>query len=98
AVYWDQWYLNANPGPFYPCTTSTGPVPTFDTDQNSQSPSSNTRNNSLLTAFNLTPSSSYTCITDGGQISWNAATHALTLAGTIFIDGSAYIQNGALNT
>jgi Tfp pilus assembly protein PilX len=33
-----------------------------------------------------------------GEISWNATTKNLTITGTIFIDGSAKISNGALNT
>src|SRR6185436_6727249 len=57
-----------------------------------------TRNNSVATAFNLTPASSYTCRNANGELSWNATTHTLTVAGTIFIDGSAYIQNGAVNS
>ena len=33
-----------------------------------------------------------------GQLSWNATTKTLTAKGTIYIDGSAKIANGALNT
>jgi Tfp pilus assembly protein PilX len=33
-----------------------------------------------------------------GELSWNATTKTLTVAGTIYIDGSAKISNGALNT
>jgi hypothetical protein len=33
-----------------------------------------------------------------GEIAWNATTKTLTVAGTIFIDGSAKISNGAVNT
>ena len=46
----------------------------------------------------LTPSSSYSCKTAVGELSWNASTHMLTTNGTIFIDGSAQVQNGAVNT
>jgi hypothetical protein len=50
----------------------------------------------------LTPSSSYTCrigpsASPTGQLSWNASTKVLTVAGTIFIDGSVKFGNGALN-
>jgi Tfp pilus assembly protein PilX len=163
------WYENAIPGPSQSCTTSSGTVPTFDTNYPS-------RDNSVSTVFDLTPTSSYTCrvgrgasttlssalnatqttitigsatgfpsssfririddedmtvtagfgtttwtVTRGvngttaathatgqtvtqddagtsGEISWNATTKNLTLTGTIFIDGSAKISNGALNT
>lgn len=99
VVYWDQWYLNGAPGPYYPCTTSSGPVPVFDNDQGTIATASVAhRNNSVVTPFNLTPSSSYTCKNAIGELSWNAATHVLTVAGTIFIDGSAYIDNGAVNS
>ena len=33
-----------------------------------------------------------------GELSWNATTKTLTVKGTIFIDGSAKVTNGALNT
>jgi Tfp pilus assembly protein PilX len=99
TVDWEPWYLNANPGPYYPCLTTIGTPPTFDNDQGSpSSPNAAKRNNSLSTVQNLTPTSSYTCQGSGGELSWNATTHVLTANGTIFIDGSATIQNGAVNT
>ncbi|MDX6511651.1 MAG: hypothetical protein QOE36_1155 [Gaiellaceae bacterium] len=97
VVYWDSWYLNASPGPYFPCQTSSGSVPTFDTDQGATANIAK-RNNSVSTAFNLTPGSSYTCKNPNGEISWNASTKTLTVDGTIFIDGSAYIQNGSVNS
>jgi hypothetical protein len=48
------WYENAIPGPSQSCTTSTGTPPTFDNNYPS-------RDNSVSTVFDLTPSSSYTC-------------------------------------
>ena len=45
-------------------------------------------NDSVLTTFNLTPAASYTCSTAQGELSWNAATRVLKVAGTIFIDGN----------
>ena len=33
-----------------------------------------------------------------GELSWNATTKTLTVKGTIYIDGSAKVANGALNT
>jgi len=71
----------------------------FDNDQGSPSaPNAAKRNNSLSTVQNLTPTSSYTCQGSAGELSWNATTRVLTVNGTIFIDGSATIQNGAVNT
>ena len=44
--------------------------------------------------FNLTPpGQDYTCLTRRGQLSWKSATRTLTIRGTIFIDGSAVIEN-----
>jgi len=74
------WYTVSSPGPLNPCTTSSGTPPTFDNDT--------TMNNSVLTTFNLTPAASYTCTTPQGQLSYNAATRVLTIAGTVFIDGN----------
>ena len=48
------WYENAIPGPASSCTTSSGTPPTFDNNYP-------TRDNSVTTPFDLTPSSSYTC-------------------------------------
>jgi Tfp pilus assembly protein PilV len=96
---WDSWYLNSNPGPYYPCLTQSGTLPTFDNDQGSAaSPNLAKRNNSIPTVQDLTPSTSYTCQGSAGELSWNATTKVLTANGTIFIDGSAQIQNGAVNT
>jgi hypothetical protein len=89
-----EWYENAIPGPSQPCTTFSGTPPTFDNNYPN-------RNNSVST-FNLTPSSSYTCRvgpagSPSGEISWSNSTKTLTVSGTIFIDGSAYMANNATN-
>jgi hypothetical protein len=94
----DTWYANSIPGPTQDCTSAngarTGVPPVFDND--------GVRNNSVATIFQLTPSSSYTCrvgpVDDpSGELSWNASTKVLTVAGTIYIDGSAAVTNGLLN-
>jgi Tfp pilus assembly protein PilX len=74
------WYTVSSPGPLNPCTASSGTPPTFDNDT--------TMNDSVLTTFNLTPAASYSCTTPQGQLSYNAATRVLTIAGTVFIDGN----------
>ncbi len=88
---WDNWYLNAIPGPKFDCTTKSGSVPVFDNDS--------ARNNSISTVFNLTPTSSYTCYNGPadnpiGEISWNASTNTLKVRGTIYIDGSLKVEGG----
>jgi Tfp pilus assembly protein PilX len=80
------WYENAIPGPSQTCTTVSGTPPTFDNDYPA-------RNNSIASVFDLTGAASYTCRVGpsgnpSGEISWNASTKVLTVAGTIYIDGS----------
>jgi hypothetical protein len=89
------WYENAIPGPSQSCTTVSGTPPTFDNNYPN-------RDDSVSSAFELTPASSYTCrvgnaADPSGELSWNASTKVLTVAGTVFIDGSAKISNGMLN-
>ena len=89
---WAQWYNDASPGPRSPCTTSIGTPPTFDVD-------SFLGVQTVPGVFHLTPAtSSYTCATPRGEISWNHQTKILKVRGTIFIDGSAKIENGAVST
>jgi hypothetical protein len=94
---WDAWYVNASPGPYYPCTlTNTGTPPTFDNDQGAESsPDVSRRNNSVTTLFNLTGTASYSCKTAGGELTWNASTKVLTVSGTIFIDGDLEATHSA---
>lgn len=88
-------YNNFDPGPKHACASSSSPASlpasTFDNDT--------TSNNSAAT-FNLTPSTSYTCVSQVGssvgRLSWDASTKVLTIAGSIFIDGSAQISQSAV--
>ena len=92
---WDNWYLNASPGPYYPCDSQSGAVPVFDNDQGSTAaPTVSKRNNSVAVVTNLTPATSYSCKTVGGELSWDATKKLLTVQGTVYIDGSAVIDNG----
>lgn len=86
------WYASASPGPNFPCdpSKSSGTLPTFDNDT--------TRNDSLTPAWNLTPASSYDCVTALGELGWNASTKVLTVKGVTYFDGSVYANNGALDT
>jgi hypothetical protein len=94
------WYRDAIPGPNQYCTTyTTAPnaPPQFDTLTNGVYVRDN--NNPLQ---NLTPNYSYTCrvgpaANPDGELSWDNTTKTLTVRGTIYIDGSATISNGALN-
>jgi hypothetical protein len=95
AADFEEWYENAIPGPSQTCTTASGTPPTFDNNYPS-------RDNSVSPTVDLTPSTSYTCRVGpadapSGEISWNNSTKTLSVAGTIYIDGSAYISNGATN-
>ncbi len=93
------WYTNAKPGPSQACTTTTGTPPAFE-----GSPAGGMNNNAG--SINLTPNSSYSCKyydippnqTDLlGELTWNNTTKKLTVRGAIYIDGSAYISNNAVN-
>ncbi len=66
---WAGWYANAAPGPKLSCTTSSGTPPVYDNDS--------TRNNSVATSFDLTPTSSYTCrVGPGAQSTLSSAVNA----------------------
>jgi hypothetical protein len=95
------WYTNAIPGPTSNCTSSngarSGTPPVFENETTNP-----TRNNSVPSIFELTSASSYTCRvgpagSPSGEISWNATSKVLTVAGTIYIDGSVKVTNGYLN-
>jgi hypothetical protein len=87
------WYENAIPGPSQSCTSSTGSPPSFDSNYPS-------RDNSLSTTVDLTPSSSYYCRVGPGAtttlisaitasqttISVNSATGFPTTSFTVRID------------
>ena len=97
----DFWYANAKPGPTQFCGTGYSGISL----QAFESSGSTTRNSSAAT-FNLTPASNYTCRyydippndTDLlGELSWNNATKVLTVRGAVYIDGSAYVSNNAVN-
>jgi Tfp pilus assembly protein PilX len=93
TVNWDGWYNAAAPGPKFGCvaarSSASSTWPTFDNDT--------TRNKSVTTAWNLTPATAYDCWTSGGELKWDPPTKTLTVNGTAFIDGSAYIDNGYVN-
>jgi hypothetical protein len=97
----NSWFLNASPGPYYPCALVGGTPPVFDNDQGPRtSPDVAKRNDSLnaSAAIDLTPAASYTCATEAGELSWDAGARKLTVRGTIFIDGSAKITNSLVNS
>jgi hypothetical protein len=104
TVQWNDWYLNAAPGPYYTCAAPQAgdpPNPSFafdnpvavasDTDANKL-----TYKNDNQGIANLTPGSSYMCKTVNGELSWDYPNKTLTVNGTIFIDGSAKIDIGGI--
>jgi hypothetical protein len=80
-------YASFDPGPKHPCQAG---GPTFDND---------TVQNGSNASFELTPPTSYTCVSQNGagvgQLSWNAGTQTLTVNGSIFIDGDMTISASA---
>ncbi len=105
TVDWNRWYLNASPGPFFPCQTVDGraPIagyPVFDTGVPAMTADDATKlqaKNDSQGIQNLTPSWSYRCETVSGELSWDVAARKLTIRGTVFVDGSLSVQNGAVN-
>jgi hypothetical protein len=92
TVDWYGNYQRAAPGPFRSCFSSSGTPPTFEVAAETASAQVSNMNADVPGVFNLTPSSSYTCQSGAGELSWNATTRVLTANGTIFIDGSATID------
>jgi hypothetical protein len=97
------WYPVATPGPATDCTSSngarSGTPPTWDTNY----VAGGAPDNSVSSIFDITAASSYTCRVGPandpvGELSWNATTRVLTVHGTMFIDGSAKMNNGQINT
>ncbi len=92
---WNAWYDHAMPGPKQSCTASSGTPPVFDNNA--------VRDRSVTSAFNLTPLTSYSCRVGRaddpmGELTWDAGSRVLTVKGTIFIDGSAKVDNAQVNT
>jgi hypothetical protein len=86
-----SWYYNSSPSPVVSCEPGPDALPStvFDGDT--------TMNRSVVASFNLTPSTKYSCQTSGGELSWDPAggpngDGQLTVKGTVFIDGSAYVD------
>jgi hypothetical protein len=102
---YNNWYLNANPGPYFPCQTISGQAPlsppVFDSPVDANPGDTDAQKlafqNNNLTTQDLTPGYDYRCQTISGELSWNNTTKTLTVKGTMYIDGSVYIQNGAVN-
>src|SRR6266550_681847 len=80
AADYATWYENAIPGPSQSCTTSSGTLPTFDGNYPS-------RDNSVSTVFDLTPSSSYFCRVGNGA--HTTLTSAITASATTLTVNSA---------
>jgi hypothetical protein len=99
----DGWYANASPGPDHPCSNIVGTPPSFESTtrgapyDTQQDISGTYPNGSLPTTQNLTPATSYTCQTGYGELSWNATTHTMTVAGVIYIDGNVSIGDGSVD-
>ena len=80
------WYRAASPGPYFPCRTPSGTpsntgnwATAFDGDQGT-TPDSSHMNRSVTGAFDLTPSTAYSCKTSWGELSYdpNAKTETVS--------------------
>jgi Tfp pilus assembly protein PilX len=87
---WDNNYQTATISRLSPCAAGGLASTNFDNDT--------ARNTSLITPFNLTPGTNYTCQTKNsngfviGELDWDASSHVLSVRGTVFIDGSVTIN------
>jgi len=87
---WDNYYQYSTISRLQPCNAGGLASTNFDNDT--------TRNTSLTTAFNLTPTTNYTCQTKNsngyviGELDWDATNHILSIRGTVFIDGNVTIN------
>ncbi len=88
-----SWYLNASPGPKHVCDTTLTASPSLTATTNKFD--SDSTMNGTTAEFDLTPVSSYNCVTSTGTLSWNATTKLLTINGTIFFDGPVTSTNTA---
>jgi Tfp pilus assembly protein PilX len=110
----EQHYTNADPGPKNTCLPSTTPAPLGDnkfdfsvggTEGASTLPDTSGSGSSGGT-FDLTPSSSYACIskngTDKGYLIWNAGSGSFTVSGitvpakTLAVNGSIFFDSNLL--
>jgi hypothetical protein len=83
VIDWPFWYQFGSPGPTWGCDSGTTPM--LDTGDG-------LLNNSVPTIFNVTPSTSYSCKTLSGELTWDAPSKTLTVHGTIYIDGSVEVE------
>ncbi len=102
TVDWNGWYLNGTPGPYFPCDPSFTPLPTFHFDNpvgvmSDSDANKLTYKNDNQGIADLTPGTAYTCKTLAGELSWEPSTKTLTVKGTMYIDGSAKVDNGFTN-
>ncbi|MDP9303512.1 MAG: hypothetical protein M3O92_03300 [Actinomycetota bacterium] len=87
---WDNYYAGATISRLSPCLAGGLPGTSFDDNT--------TRNNSLPTAFNLSPTTNYSCQTKNangfviGELDWDASSHILSIRGTVFIDGNVTLN------
>jgi hypothetical protein len=84
-------YAAFDPGPKHPCQAGTTPAPLASTVFDN-----NTVYDNSAGSFELTPASSYSCISQNGssvgQLTWDNTAKKLTINGSIFFDGSLTIS------
>ncbi len=100
-------YASFDPGPQHPCQVGTVPAPlpasVFDSVPSAVAGEPDTSGSTTSgTAFELTPSFSYSCISQHGavtgQLSWDNSTKTLTINGSIFFDSNLTISQSATYT
>lgn len=82
-----HWRANAKLGPGQPCTTTSGPVPSFTSTG----------------AVDLLPAASYTCeVWQSGdlvaRLSWDSTSRTLSVKGVVYFDGGLLLDNSQQGT
>jgi hypothetical protein len=91
-------YRTADLGPRSPCTTGSLPASVFPRGFDTASGVADLDLNNSATpagsaAIDLTPTTSYSCKSRAGELSWDNSAKKLRVQGTVFIDGSATISS-----
>jgi Tfp pilus assembly protein PilX len=90
-------YNVSDPGPKHTCKLGTSPAP--PSSGNPFESAGSTVQDTSAALFDLTPATSYSCLSNTAgstaQLTWNASTSALTISGEIFFDGPIQLSQSA---
>ena len=97
SVDWNGWYVNASPGPHFPCAARVAARRPRSTTTPLRSNTADAAKQQRQHLFQLLRPA-VQLHDDRRELAWNSTTRVLTVTGTFFIDGSAKIENGTINS